>query len=293
MSYSNSTFSAGQIATIAGIDIRLYEITRQGYTWFYTNAEENITFNSNVYVSSPITDGGVKQKQEALSDSFEITLPTTEPIAQLFLGTPPADPIKVTMREMILNDPGGEAPIMWLGYIVSAKIKDEISTTITSATQGATLRREGLRLCYSRECPHVLYVQGAGNCRANPAAFAEVATVTEVQGQTFYFTYNAASPKASFTTRFVGGYFTFQSGTGGIFTEQRGVLNSYQTSDETGGSILVLGATDGLAVGMTITLYPGCQHTPEWCLDFFDNIDNYGGFAFLPGRSPFDGDPVF
>jgi hypothetical protein len=286
--FVNPTFSAGEIANVAGMDCRLYEFTRQGFTWFYTNAEQDVFFNENDYMAYAISDAGLKQKNEAITDNLDITVPTTTPVVQFFIGTPPADAIKLVMRQMQLGD--SEAPIMWLGYITAVKIKDEIVSTITCSTQGTTLRRKGLRLQYSRECPHTLY---DGQCRAVPSAHGEVATLTGLDGNGFTFELTAPNPATGvYTTRFTGGFFTWQSGAENEFVEQRGILNHVDTGTGVGGC-LVLGQTDGLTIGMTVTLYPGCQKTPNYCLGYFNNIGNYGGYPFLPGRSPFDGDPVF
>jgi hypothetical protein len=42
-----------------------------------------------------------------------------------------------------------------------------------------------------------------------------------------------------------------------------------------------------------VTLYPGCKRTSIWCDTFFHNMSNFGGFQWLPNRSPYDGDSVF
>jgi hypothetical protein len=42
----------------------------------------------------------------------------------------------------------------------------------------------------------------------------------------------------------------------------------------------------------TIT-YPGCRQTFSDCSDYFNNGDNYGGDLWLPGRNPYDGNPVW
>jgi hypothetical protein len=55
----------------------------------------------------------------------------------------------------------------------------------------------------------------------------------------------------------------------------------------------MFGLADGLYYGLAVNAYPGCNRTTTECVDKFDNLDNYGGVPDLPGKSPFDGDPVF
>jgi hypothetical protein len=55
----------------------------------------------------------------------------------------------------------------------------------------------------------------------------------------------------------------------------------------------LFGRADGLAVGQAVTIYPGCDGAAETCDTKFNNLVNYGGVDFMPGKSPFDGRQVF
>jgi len=46
------------------------------------------------------------------------------------------------------------------------------------------------------------------------------------------------------------------------------------------------------AVGSQIRLYPGCDHTKGTCNTKFNNLDNFGGFPWIPIRNPFDGNSI-
>ncbi|WP_192943092.1 phage BR0599 family protein [Pseudomonas aeruginosa] len=48
-----------------------------------------------------------------------------------------------------------------------------------------------------------------------------------------------------------------------------------------------------LAVGSwySAVAFPGCDQLIQTCNDKFDNTPNCGAVPFLPGKSPFDGDP--
>jgi hypothetical protein len=39
--------------------------------------------------------------------------------------------------------------------------------------------------------------------------------------------------------------------------------------------------------GMSFTAYRGCDHTPNMCIETFDNIINYGGQKDLPVKNPY------
>ena len=69
-------------------------------------------------------------------------------------------------------------------------------------------------------------------------------------------------------------------------------MNRRGIESQNGNNFQVLGSTDGLEVGTAVTLYPGCPRNTTAC-KLFNNLPNYGGFPHLPGKSPFDGSPVF
>jgi uncharacterized phage protein (TIGR02218 family) len=287
MSYSS--YDLAEVGTYTGQDVRLYEFTRQGFTWYYNGGDRDITYNSQVYVSTAISDGGIKQKGDSISDDFVITLPSSLPIPVMFNGTPPSDLIKVVMRMLQYGDT--VAPIMWLGYISGVKSKDEVASEITSNTQAASLQRKGLRMCYERMCPHALYDD---QCGVATAAWALPAIVSEITGNSFTYTFVTPGANASVVANpgcFTNGFFAWPINVS--YSEQRAILLDNGGTPGISGTLLTLNQTDGLTEGMTITLYPGCDRTPNTCLDFFDNIANYGGYPFMPGRSPFDGNPVF
>ena len=87
-------------------------------------------------------------------------------------------------------------------------------------------------------------------------------------------------------THFLGGY---------VEVSQGGTVSTRGISDHNNGSgiiTLTLPLPD-LKVGDTVTAYPGCDHDNSTCSGKFANIDNYGGFPFIPEKNPMDGTSVF
>ncbi|UJB18766.1 MULTISPECIES: phage BR0599 family protein [Lysobacter] len=60
-----------------------------------------------------------------------------------------------------------------------------------------------------------------------------------------------------------------------------------------GERLVLLGAGDGLRIGQAIIAYPGCGRSMAICHGKFNNAPNYGGAPGLPGKSPFDGTPIY
>jgi uncharacterized phage protein (TIGR02218 family) len=72
-----------------------------------------------------------------------------------------------------------------------------------------------------------------------------------------------------------------------------GFLETRMINRHIGTSIRVLTPILGMNVGDPVVAYPGCKRTVRDCIDKFNNFGNYGGFPNIPGRSPYDGNPVF
>jgi hypothetical protein len=63
-------------------------------------------------------------------------------------------------------------------------------------------------------------------------------------------------------------------------------------SDHEGEDLLLIRAIQSLSDDVdggpqTVIIYPGCKHNYTTCLTVFDNLDNFGGFPWIPGVNPF------
>lgn len=260
-----------------GKPIALYEF-KLGYNyWRYSADEVDTPYGTGiVYKSVVISDGGVTMSGDATNDDVTITMPSTEPVPSMFIGTPPSDTIYVYMRRMHHGET--EAPIVWVGEVVSSKRKDGLVSEVKCRTLTASFDRNGNRLTYGRQCPHALYDL---NCRVNKALFAVTFQIQDLANGVVRSTSLSALPSGWFSN----GFFEWDTFPG--VKDRRGIEN------HSGAQFTVLGTLDGLEVGQYVTAYPGCPRTTAACVSKFNNLPNYGGFIHLPGKSPFDGDPVF
>jgi hypothetical protein len=55
---------------------------------------------------------------------------------------------------------------------------------------------------------------------------------------------------------------------------------------ESGSSVELLYPVD-IAVSTNVVLTVGCDHSTSTCASRFNNLDNYGGFPFIPSKNPF------
>lgn len=271
-------FSLFEIGNTTGRPVFLYELTWGTTIWRYTSADRDVTHGGFTWTAVAISDEGVVQG--ASGNEFTVHIPANLPIVTLFRSTPPASPVHLRCMRYHKDDPDLEAITYWKGTVGNVKRKGIAKATIFGLP--TTLRRTGLRLCWERGCPHMLYDQ---DCKANPDNFKVATTISALTATTI----TVASIGAWAGERFAGGYIRWEPAgyTAGTY-ERRGIESFAGTT-----KFNIFGSTDRLQVGQAVTLYLGCDLTPETCQGVFNNLPNYGGFNFMPGKSPFDGDPVF
>lgn len=263
-----------------GQPVRLYDFRRGAQRWSYCSADRAINFQAATWRAVAISDDGVRLTGEASADVLLITAPATLEVAQLFRAAPPSAEIEVTVRDYHYGeaDTAASAVVVWAGSISGVGWPQADRCAISCESLGASMERPGLHMSWERTCPHTVYGPRCGVDRNLFAVEAEVQTLT---GAAISSGAMAAHPDGYFS----GGYVEWPVGAGEL--ERRGVeLHS-------GSELLLLGGTQGLVAGQPFTAYPGCRQTDSYCNTIFFNLPRFGGFKHLPGKSPFDGDPIF
>ena len=258
-----------------GQPIRLYRFSRGPVTWCYCTADKDFTFESRKYKSTAISDGGIRQSGEAAADTFEITVPASNEIAQMFRGVPPSDDIELTVYDIHVNDP--QAVIKYMGSVYSVKFPAEDRATIICNTDSMRLNVMGLRMTWGRGCSHELF--GVG-CGISSDLYKTSAVVQSKNGLTI----SSGTFAEQDDNYYSGGYIEWPVGMG--LLDRRGIVS------HTGESLELLGGTDGIGLGATVTVCPGCNRTINNCHEKYANSENYGGHPHQPGKSPFDGTPI-
>lgn len=279
-------YSTIEISNQGGKPIALYEFKYGNTYWRYCTDDEDriIGLDENGqparWIALAITDEGVTQGGSDQND-LQITTQANHPVAALFRNTQPSGKVWLVVRRWHIGDPDNERPLLWSGTVINAVVVDKATVQMACRSLGGSYDRNGLRLAWGRMCPHVLYGTGCNNNGSNDKEdHAYPRTIATLTGTNFTCTAHSEPDEGSFTGGFVE------------FTREDGSVQRYGIESQSGNDFRVLGSTDGLAVGSEVTLYPGCPRNTTAC-KAFNNLPNYGGFPHLPGKSPFDGSPVF
>lgn len=273
------TYSSRETSNQDGDPISFYQIEWGSTVWRYTSADEDQTitvptYGAVLFQAIAIKDSGMTQGGSANND-LVVTCQANIPLTDLFHSTPPSDEIGLT----VFRDHAGEddAVIHWKGLIKNVKRSEDLaSIQIVGIALMALFEGQGLRLAWTRGCPHILYDL---ECRADPEAFAVVAEITAMDGNSITVDTSGGNSAGHFD----GGYIEWEANLDGT-KDRRGISRS--TTDT---QFVLLGTTYRLSVGLAVKLYPGCDLTTQTCDEKFNNLVNYGGIEQMTGKNPFDG----
>lgn len=271
------TYDASEQSVQGGAPVELYQFSRNAKIWRFTSAEADVGDSTETWVSSPITRTAVETTTEQARNALTLTVPRDFDIADLFRIAPPTDVIALTVYRYHRGEEDDVA-VIWIGRVLNVSFEGA-RAIITCEPVSASMKRQGLRRLYQKQCPHVLYQQGEGQCNVDKEAHKIDTTVTAISGVT-------VTVAALLAKQYGGGWIQYEDADGNF---ERRFIRSFS------GLVLTINFPFiGLAVTDPVTVFPGCNHTMAICDSEYANIDNYGGtMPYGPVKNPFDGTPIF
>lgn len=271
------TFATDESSVDGARPVALYRFTLGDTVWRFTSADRDVLLqDGTLWTSVAIADEGVKQSGEASSDAMNITAPITIGPVQVHLTTPPAQAIQVVIFRTHVGS--SDVVAIWAGEVMQVNPLSPGQAKITCETTAVSMRREGLRLSWQRTCPYALY--DPVTCKVNKPTYETPLIITAKNGFTVAVHGNT-QPDGWFN----GGFIQWTHPVRGL--EFRGI------SWHVGDTFTIFGTVDDIYEGLRVSAYPGCSRSVASCRDKFNNLVNYGGVPHMPGKSPFDGNPVF
>lgn len=255
----------------------LYRFAEQasGSVWTFTSGNEQVVYNGETYVPTPINRSEAEVKNELAKANIDIQMPLTNQAAFRWLQDNGEKIVTLTIFE---RPKTGAVNVVWKGRLASLA-PGMTDITLKMESIFTSLRRAGLRARYQRSCRHALYGRG---CWLNPEAFALAGTVTAANNRTLTSAVAATKPNGYF----VGGMLRASDGTLSYIVGHVGNQITLQRLSYS----LVEDIEDGFP--FAVTLYPGCSHDRATCDAKFNNLDNYGGFDFIPTKNPMGGSSI-
>lgn len=269
------TYSASETSLQVGAPVELYEFTRGSTAYRFTSCDVAQTLGANSYAIATLKRGRIETSAERARNSIDIECARSFSIAEMFRISPPSDVIALVIKRVHRAD--SDVAVIWTGRVLNCSF-DGAQAVLQCEPVSSSLRRPGLRRLYQRQCPHVLYSQGGGQCNVVRATHSTTTTVTASAGLVLSVAALTAKPWA-------GGFVEWEAVAGSV---ERRFITSFSGLD-----LVLSQAFQGIPNGASVTVSPGCDHTQATCVGVYSNGPNYGGFPFTPEKNPFDGTPVY
>lgn len=237
----------------------------------FTSASYFISDSNGTWTPAPIQASSVQQTNEIAKNGVKITLPRTNTVAQLFLGKTPEEATSLTIYREHTED---DQRVYWRGRVASSETSGD-SVTLSCEDIFTSMNRTGNRARYQKGCRHALYSQ---QCGVVDSSYETAVTLTASSG----FSVTVSGAKDSNGDIVEAGYFV-----GGVIELADG--SRRYILEQSGETLTLLSPFNDLTIGggLSAVMYPGCKHSVSDCLNKFDNLNNYGGFPYIPGKNPF------
>lgn len=263
----------------------LSAVPTESEVWTYTSGDTAVTYMGETYEPIPLGRSETETKNELSRANIEVKLDLDNEMGKRWLHDLVETLVGLTIFE---KDEDGEIGIVWKGRL--SGLKPSMSEIVLNFESVFTsLRRPGLRARYQRSCRHMLYSRG---CGVSKEAWAVNGVPTAVNGAVVTVPEAAAYPAGYFATGMLEG----PDGTLRFIVAHSG---SQLTLIRPFVSLAKALALDGYGLsygkyygGVKVRLFPGCDRTRNTCLNRFNNLNNYGGFDWIPLRNPFDGSSI-
>lgn len=256
----------------SGAPIECYEFIAPHKTWRYTSYHTQVTVAGQVYTPLPITRTAIEITSIIDAPAtMDFNLPSDHEICQQYCYMiSPKQLVVIVRRVHEGDDYATDYKIEWTGRYAGSTAMDKWGTIKTASILATELNGFLSTVFYQKSCNHVLYDE---RCKVLRDDFTEEAIVTRIQNQII-----TVDDMVYADDDLVGGIMT-NTRTG----EQQGIISN-------DANVLRIGYPFfDLILGDTVELTLGCDHDRlGHCKDRFNNVDNYGGFDFVPEINPFE-----
>jgi len=249
---------------------------KNGTTLYYTDADVDIIFNTNIYLSDAPLITGVNYKLargiEVNTFDLELTVKPTHTINNqswlVAVRSGALDGILITIYKAFLNTwtDIAEGIHVFTGYVGEATHSNQL-IKLSLKSDADKLNTPIPKLMYQSACTRTLYDAGCGISKNN---FNVQATITAGSNLAVLQTnFSQSTNWANF------GYLVFQNG------QNIGVMRSIKR--QTNGILELSRPLEFMpSSGDLITVFAGCDKTQATCTSKFNNVINFKAYPYVP-----------
>lgn len=257
------SYDSVEKSTAGSQAFELYKFVTTGQTFYFTSADQAITYLTQIYTPTTIRRTEFEHSSEVVAGQVKIYVAPNSPIAQLLIPYLTPSPMQVFIYGGHYGD--SEVVTLFSGKVSSAAIELECEIIVNSDLY--ILQRKIPKQGYQSPCVHVF---GDAGCGINLALFTTSGVISAISADGLTITVAAFS---GLSHSLAGGYF------------KRG--NDYRMiTAHAGTTVTLLSPISGLNVGDAVTGTAGCQLTYAACQSY-NNVPNFLGFDLIPQTNPF------
>lgn len=245
--------------------IELYRFQQGNQIFNLTNSSVVEIWEGVAYEPVRVTRSGVKHTSDLSGFDIQITIDKESPVVPLSIFRDSDNPLSLRVIRIRANEEIG----IWNGRVTNASIESPVEAKLECRPIIEIVDRSGLSPTYARECRHTLYRTG---CNVNIEQYREGGEITAQDGPFVQIPLAESFPQGYFSLGFVEW--------GSV---SRGIMR--QLPD---GWFELAEPFINLSTPQAVNVYPGCNRTIDTCKNKFDNVENYGGFPWVPRKNPFD-----
>lgn len=267
------SYDTADLSVADGSPIEVFKFIGTGVTYRYTNADLAVTVDGEEYLPLNISRSTIEVGSVVDSvQTIDIEVPIDSDLAQLFVLLKTRDQLDVEIRRVHRGtDYSTEFELVWKGYTLFYSASGRTATIQTGTIIQAALSGSLNTIYFQSTCNHVLY---DGRCGLDAADFTTTSHVTAIDVDRIYVD-NSGVDNNDLRA---GEMIVTRTG------ERRFVMGNALDYVDVGYEFV------DLQVGDEVTMIQGCSHSIAECKTKFDNVDQFGGFLYVPTSNPFNGE---
>nr|DAP03963.1 MAG TPA: minor tail protein [Caudoviricetes sp.] len=252
--------------------VECYVFEMSDATYYYTSsASEEVRIGGQKYTQMAIKRSSIKDNSDPFKSSIQLEFPINTRLGKALIQDGIVGVLNVIVRRFHASDSKGEVRTLWRGRATGYSVSG-VLVTLSCESAFSSLTREGLRARFTRECRFELY---GSMCRAPKNAFSRTVYPTRVEDGGFTLIIPGFAGQNDLYTQ---GTLVRPDGISLFVVEQKG--ERFQLSRR---------VRPDTVVGKMLTASYGCDKTLNTCINKFNNSSNFGGFPYIPEKSPYEG----
>jgi uncharacterized phage protein (TIGR02218 family) len=267
-----TSFNDYEISRESSRPIELYQFTIGTDSYYYTSTADELVVDGLTFLPESISRNRVEQGADARNRNLVVTVPSDNAVAALYTDVVPGQRATLSIyRYQRDESPAFNTPVLlFKGIIQSVQFpEDGYTAQIAARSIESALNRSVPRFTFMGLCNHFVY---DSSCGVDPTPFSHTGEVTAVTGSVITVAGAGASG-----LDFTGGYCRPSS-----------AMDYRMVIAQSGDDLTLLLPFSGTVLGGNVQVFAGCNHAVDGdCALVFDNVANFGGFAFVPNRNVF------